>query len=372
MILSIAAVVFTFGLVIFLHELGHFIGCRISGMKVEAFSLGFGPELFGRTRGNTRYSIRAIPLGGYVKPAGELMEEASGAPDEYFSKPWYARLGVCLAGPAMNYILAFFLFTGVVISVGEPVPSDNPVIGEISEGFPAQNAGIKAGDTILSINGTNTAKWSDITDIIHSNPEKELTIVYSRDNNKTTVKLTAKKGQVGDKTLGLVGISPVIDYKPISFFSAVSNGAYQCWYWTKLTVTTLASNIKKREKPDLAGPIGIVNVVSKAAHSGFSDFIYLIGLISVAIGFFNLLPIPLVDGGQSLLFILEGITRKKPTLQIMGYINTAGLAFLLFIFIFASYNDVMRLKASYDAKKTGQTATTTTEQPAANSNTEAK
>ena len=385
MLLSIVAVIFTFGLVIFLHELGHFIACRLAGMKVLAFSLGFGPEIIGwgpklpeeeKKDGNkeesaqsetstpkekppflgTRYSIRCIPLGGYVQPAGEMLEDATGDPDEYFSKPWYARLGVALAGPAMNYILAFFLFTAVVLATGNPIPGTDPIIGDVSDGYPAEIAGMKSGDRIVSIDGTETPEWKNVTEIIHASADKELTIIYEREGSQTTVKLTPKKTAMDGKEIGLVGIAPTITYEPMPFFKAVSNGAYQCWYWTALTVTTLKDNIVKRQKPDLAGPVGIVSVVSKAAHKGFSDFFFLVALISVAIGFFNLLPIPIVDGGQAVLFIAEGIMRRRPSLKVVEKLNMAGFAILICIFVFATYSDIMRIKNSHDGKKAREAA----------------
>ena len=394
MLLSIIAVVFTFGLVIFLHELGHFIACRIAGMRVLEFALGFGPEIIGwgpkppeenkddknssenkedenqqesqqsatsepaendQFKG-TRYSIRWIPLGGFVQPAGEIVEEAKGAPDEYYSKPWYSRLGVALAGPAMNYVLAFFLFTAVILATGSAIPSTAPVIGDISDGYPAEIAGMKAGDRIISINGTETPEWKNVTELIHASAEKEITIIYERESKQTTVKLTPKKTAIEGKEIGLIGIAPEVTYKPVPFFKAVSNGAYQCWYWTALTVTTLKDNIVKRQKPDLAGPVGIVTVVSKAAHKGFSDFFFLVALISVAIGFFNLLPIPIVDGGQAVLFIAEGIMRRRPSLKVVEKLNMAGFAILIGIFVFATYSDIMRIKNSHDGKKAREAA----------------
>lgn len=340
MILSIAAVLFTFGLVIFLHEFGHFLVCKLTGIKVEAFSFGFGPELFGRVKGDTRYSIRAVPLGGYVKPAGENLEEGTGQPDEYFSKPWYTRLGVVLAGPFMNYLLAFVVFTGVILFVGEPVPSLDPVIGETMQGYPAEAAGLKAGDRVLSVDGVPAKDWTQMADLIHKKVNAPVIIEYQRASVKNTAKVVTKKGPAGQ---GLIGVSPGISYKHIGTWKAVKMGSYQCYFWTKYTVMTLAANVKHREKPDISGPIGIVNIVSKAAHTGMPDLFFLIALISVAVGFFNLLPIPLLDGGHAVLFIMEGIFRRKPTLRVMGLVNYAGIAFLVFVLVFATYNDILRL-----------------------------
>ncbi|OGR68639.1 MAG: hypothetical protein A2081_03605 [Elusimicrobia bacterium GWC2_61_19] len=355
MIISIIAVLFTFGLVIFLHELGHFIVCKLSGIKVEAFSFGFGPELYGRTGGQTRYSIRAVPLGGYVKPAGENLDEASGAPDEYFSKPWYTRLGVVAAGPAMNYLLAFTLFSGVILFVGEPVASNDPVIGDLTQGYPAETAGLKPGDRLLKIDGAGVATWADMAVRIAGRLEKEITVTYVRDGAETSVKLKTRRAPEGADR-GVIGISPGVAYNRVPLLKGFAMGAHQCWYWTAFTVKTLASNIHKREKPDLAGPIGIVNIVSKAAHTGAADFFFLIGLISVAVGFFNLLPIPLLDGGHAVLYVLEGIFRRKLNARIMQYVNGVGIAVLMTILLFATYSDIMRLVSSHAAKQAAAAA----------------
>ncbi|MCG2725852.1 MAG: RIP metalloprotease RseP [Elusimicrobia bacterium] len=349
MIISIIGVLLTFGAVIFLHELGHFIVCKLSKIKVEAFSFGFGPELKGYTKGDTRYSLRAIPLGGYVKPAGENIEELSGAPDEYFSKPWYIRLSVVLAGPLMNYILAFVLFTSVVLMTGQPIASEKAVIGEVIASYPAEAAGIKEGDKIISVNGIKTNTWEEMAGLIHKNVEKEISISYERKGAIANVKLTTKKDPTGK--MGLIGVSPGISYASISFIKSVKIGAHQCYYWTAFTVNTLASNLYYRQKPDIAGPIGIVDIIGKAAHSGLPNFVFLVGLISVAIGFFNLLPIPLLDGGHAVLYIFEGITKKKVTIKVMKVVNSLGIAFLIFILLFATYSDVKRLRTASAQKK---------------------
>jgi len=382
MIISILAVLFTFGLVIFLHEFGHFLVCKLVGIRVDAFSFGFGKELLGFTRGDTRYSLRLIPLGGYVKPAGEEIEEEAPAAQEkpaqpaapetaapppaekeaaqtgetalapymYFAKPWYARFAVVLAGPVMNYLLAFALFSGVILLVGEPRPSKAPLLGDVSQGYPADLAGLKAGDKILKVDGVATDSWGAMAGAIYAKVEKEISVTYERAGAEATVKLKTRKSPEGSGR-GVIGISPAVEYAPVPLLRGLQMGAHQCWYWTNFTVQTLKSNIVKREKPDLAGPIGIVNIVSKAAHTGKADFFFLIGLISVAVGFFNLLPIPLLDGGWMLLYLFEGVSRRRLTGNIMKYVNAAGMVMLLCILVFATYNDIMRIVSSRAAKK---------------------
>jgi regulator of sigma E protease len=350
MLISIIAVFFTFGIVIFLHEFGHFIVAKLSKIYVEAFSFGFGKELWGFTKAETRYSIRLIPLGGYVKPKGEDIDEYKGEPDEYFSKPWYTRLAIVLAGPFMNYVLAFIVFFFVIFFVGQPVPTSKAIIGDVAPNYPAEVAGLKEGDKILSINSINVDSWKDMSQIIHENPGKELEITYERDGSKIKTKITATKSPL-DSKMGIIGIAPLTEYKGVSFFKAISMSIYQCYFWTAFTVENLAKTIYRMEKPDVSGPIGIVNIVSKAAHSGFSDYFFLLGLISIAVGFFNLLPIPLLDGGHAFLYIFEGISKKKLNSNIMKYVNSTGMAFLLMILVFATYNDIMRIYNSKASQK---------------------
>jgi len=250
----------------------------------------------------------------------------------------------------MNYVLAFALFSGVILVVGEPVPSTAPVIGDMAQGYPAETAGLKDGDRILKVDGTPGATWSEMAGLIYGKLEKPVTLTYSRAGAESSVSLITRKAPDGAPH-GVIGISPGIAYLRVPFFKGLAMGLNQCWYWTAFTVKTLASNIYHHEKPDLAGPIGIVNIVSKAAHTGAADFFFLIGLISVAVGFFNLLPLPLLDGGWMALYLYEGVSRRKITPNIMKYVNVAGMTVLASIFLFATYNDIMRIITSHAAKK---------------------
>lgn len=340
---SLAAVILTFGMVIFLHELGHFILCVKLGVRVERFAFGFGPELLGMTRNGTRFSICAFPLGGFVKPAGEELEGCTGKPDEYFSQPWNRRLAIVAAGPAMNYLLAFTLFTGVVYLKGVPEPSPEAVIGNMSIGFPADQAGLEIDDAITAVNGKGVSSWEELAGTIHKSAGKELALTYRREGKLATVKVTPRKDEASGN--GVVGILPKSLYRPVGFATSMAEGARQCWALTAFTVKTIASKIYRKERPDVAGPVGIVQMVSRAAHAGWEEFVFLIGLISVAIGFFNILPVPLLDGGHAAMYLWEGLSGRKLTNQMMAVVNSVGIAFLLSLLLFATYNDVVRLKS---------------------------
>lgn len=341
MILSILAVIVTLGLVIFLHESGHFLVCKRLGVRVERFAFGFGPELVGVTYGGTRFSICAIPLGGFVKPAGESLEDATGDPDEYFSRSPWQRLLIVAAGPVMNYVLAFLMFFSVIFIWGMPRPSGEPVIQELAPDFPAAAAGLKPGDRVLKVDGVEVAQWTEMAGLIHARAEQETELVVLRDGQPMTVRLTPRKDPSGR---GLIGVMQKMVYEKVGVLRASKEAAGQCWFWTRHTVVSLAENLLKWTKPEVAGPIGIMQMASRAAHSGAEDLLFFIGLISVAIGFLNLLPIPLLDGGHAVFYLWEGLSGRKPTTQAMAYANSIGLAFLLGLFLFATYNDIMRIR----------------------------
>ncbi len=351
---SAAAVAVTFGLVIFLHEFGHFLMCRRLGVRVEKFAFGMGPELFGMTKGETRYSVCALPLGGFVKPAGEDLETCTGKPDEYFGQAWYRRLAIVFSGPAMNYLLAFTLFTGVVYWKGLPQYGEEPVIGNMMTGFPAERAGLKIGDRVTAFNGAPITTWKQLSDSIHAVPGREATLRYRRDGVEASLTLTTKADDASG--FGVIGIMPESVFTPVGPLTAVEEGAAQCWHLTAFTVTTILSKIHHGQRPDLAGPVGIVQMVSRAAHAGWEDLIFLIGLISVAIGFFNFLPVPLLDGGHAAMYLWEGVSRRKLTVQWMNRANSVGIVFLALLLVFATYSDVLRLRGERSIRKVRSSA----------------
>lgn len=339
---SVGAVVLTFGMVIFLHESGHFFLCKWLGVRVEKFAFGFGPELLGFTgRTGTRFSICALPLGGFVKPAGEELESSTGAPDEYFGQSWNRRLAIVAAGPAMNYLLAFVLFTGVVWAKGMPQAGTETRIGNLMVGYPADVAGIQLGDRVTAVAGKPVANWNELSDTIHKHPDEKIDVTFTRGDQTKTVALTTKKDDATGN--GVIGIMPEPIYQPVGFGAAIREGALQCYSYTAFNVKVIASKIIRHERPDLAGPVGIVQMVSRAAHSGLEDLVFLIGVISVAIGFFNILPVPLLDGGHAAMYVWEGVSGRKLTKEAVATANGVGIALLVSLLVFATYNDVLRI-----------------------------
>ena len=350
---TVGANAFALGLVIVLHESGHFFACRRLGVRVEKFAFGFGPELLGFTdKVGTRFSLCAIPFGGFVKPAGEDPTVAGATEpkkDEYFGQPWSRRLIIVYAGPAMNYLLAFTLYTGLIWGKGMPEASKEPVIGNLMVGFPADKAGIAIGDKVTAFGGRALTGWEDLASSIHRSAEKEITLSIERDGKKLDITVIPKKDDTGER--GVIGIMPKAEYKAVGPLTAAGEALRLCWVQSKQTVTTIAGKIWKRERPDLAGPVGIFQMVSRASRAGWEEFVFLIGFISVAIGFFNLLPLPLLDGGHAAFYWWEGLRGRRASNEAMEKANTIGIAFLMSLLVFATYNDVLRIRTERAAKK---------------------
>ena len=339
-LLSGVGIAFALGLVIFIHELGHYLACLLLDIRVEEFSIGFGKLLKKWQKGDTQYSLRAIPLGGYVKPSGEFYarEADLSDPRDFAAKPWYARAFMVFAGAGMNYVLAFVIFFLVVLSVGLPVSNPKlipPVVGEAVAGYPAAAAGMQKGDVIVSINAAPVANWEDLVKNI-SAAKEQARVEYKRGTEILTTVMPLSK----DKKLGLA-LEPV--YEKAGVFTSVKIAAHQCYYWTAISIKTIAEKLWHRQAPDVAGPIGIFEIVGKGVHSGAEDYFFLIGLISVAIGMFNLFPIPILDGGHILFFIIEAIRRKRVKEQTLYRASTVGATFLIALVLYATYSDINRI-----------------------------
>ena len=344
-----------FTVVVVIHELGHLIVCRWLGVRVEKFAVGFGKEIFGMDWKGIRWSFCILPLGGYVKPAGEDLEDRSGAPDEFFSQSWYGRIAIALAGPVMNYFLAFVCFFWLMFYWGQPQPSGEPVIGDVVSGFPAQAAGFQKGDRILAVNGKQISTWEEAAGEIHKNPDRTIDIRYRRTAEsggaEKIVALVPKKDPRRD--VGLIGISPTIEMRPQTFSKSVRNAYDQCIFLSVLTVRYIGEGLEKailnRKKPELelAGPIGIVSIIANVVKEGVQAMVSLVAIISLNLGLFNLFPIPLLDGGHVFLYFLEGLFRKPLNKSAVRTANIIGATFLIAIFLFATTQDISRLKMDF-------------------------
>lgn len=370
-ILSILGIMFALGAVIFVHEFGHFIVAKKSGVKVEQFSFGFGPEIFGFLWGETRYSLNWIPLGGFVRMAGELPEDYEGpvlegkgdsqSPKDggdhsrdFMAKPWYMRILVATAGPVMNYGFSIFLFFSLFMIAGIPEQVNKTEIGAVVVGMPAEKAGLKQGDKILEVEGKAAEDFFSISQIIAGRANQPTKMKVQRGEATLEFTLTPKLNEKeGRAFIGIQAAAPILETRKLGPLKCFNLSIEQCWGVTIHTLAYLGQKIRTFEKPkDVAGPIGIFQLTADAVKRGPKEYFFFIALISVAIGLFNLFPIPMLDGGHIFYYLVEGIRRKPLSPKFISRANTVGMVLLLGILAFATMNDINRVKDSMKAKAT--------------------
>lgn len=344
------------GLLIFVHELGHFIAAKRSGVKVEKFSLGFPPNIFSKKIGETEYCIGIVPLGGYVKMKGDIPDFAdddtppAGEPGEFMSAPAWKKAIIITAGPFMNFVAAFFLFIIMIWAWGNPVPKPNSTeIGALSADGPAKRAGLKEGDSILSINGQFFTDFQGLADYVRVRPEQDIVIKYRRDNidRLVTVKTaelayTDSLGQ--EKTRGIIGIDPVYDFYPTGFTTAIKDGAMATVFITGITLDFLYRLITRKESVrNIGGPIMIADAAGKAFRRGLPYLFNLAAFLSINLAILNILPIPVLDGGHLVFLTIEAIRRKPIPFKKRLFWQQVGMGLLLLFMVFVAYNDIARL-----------------------------
>ncbi len=350
----IISTIVVLGILVFIHEFGHFIAAKMVGIRVEKFSLGFPPKIVGKKIGETEYCLSWIPLGGYVKLSG-MMDESIDEdyaknpiePYEYRAKKWWQKIFVTTAGVIMNLLLAIFIFTILTFQTGIPNISNDPVINGIAKGMPAAEAGLHSGDMIISVNGYKIEKWEDMSNIIHNFAGKEISLKYERSNEIKSVKLTPLlKQTVVDgsiKKVGMIGISGKIDYHSANFGEAISSGVRTTYYWLKLTVSSLGMLIKGEESfKNIGGLVMIGQLAGESAKSGMMSLFSLIAILSVNLAFINILPIPALDGGHIIIATIEGIIGRELNIKVKMTIQQIGTFLLLGLIVLVMINDILR------------------------------
>ena len=348
MLLSILAVLVVLSPIVIIHEFGHFLACRLTGIRVNEFSFGFGKILWHKKKGHTDYQIRAIPFGGFVEPAGPMFhpEDAKEPPKsyEFAAKPWYAKFFMVINGALFNYVLAAVIFAVLIFIQGMPQTDPMklaPVVGTVVKNYPATAIGLQENDVITTINGQKITTWNDLTDALKARENGDLTLTYMRAGKEQTATVTeAQFNPSSPKTLG-VGVQAA--YYKVAWWQAIGYGVYECYYWTKFSLESIGKSFAKKKAPELAGPIGIVNIIHQAAHRNLLDFVFLIAMLSVAVGMFNLFPIPVLDGGYALVFLWEGLTHKLPTEKTLARAINVGMYLLILLVVYASYSDIKRI-----------------------------
>lgn len=340
--------IFILGLLIIVHEFGHFIVAKRIGVKVEKFSLGFGPQIL-KKKNDTQYSISVIPLGGYVKLAGDNLEEYKGNSFEYFAKPPGKRFWVICFGPLLNYILGFLCFW-LVFFIGYPTLTNK--VGGLIDGFGAKEAGIQVGDKIVAVDGERVDFWEDLQKIIQSKKEAtKVSLSILRDNQEYLIDVNIKERSLDDalgqkRSVGLLGVAPYGEIVKVrhSFFKSFFLGLNKTWYLTTMTYKALWRMIigKLSLRESVTGPLGIFYITSQAASVGMSALLHLIAVLNVSLAIFNLLPLPILDGGHILLLGLEKIRGRTVGLKAERVITQLGLTLIISLAILVTYNDLMR------------------------------
>ena len=333
------------------HEYGHFIVARLVGIRVEKFSIGFGPVIFGKKFGETEFCFSLLPLGGFVKLAGENPNESQGQPWEFSSKSLLQKFAVVSAGPIMNAFLAFVLFTGVFM-LGQPVMTTK--VGKVLDGMPAKEAGLLPDDRILSVvtpaGEISVHTWEDLLKQIKDNP-KELTLIVEREDHKKWFRLQPKIQETKDifgkrvshPFIGLAPSGEIISVKS-SFLSAMVQGAVRVVTLTQMILTSLWAMATGAMpfKESLTGPIGIFFMTKQAAQMGIAYLFYFMGSLSVSLFVLNILPIPVLDGGHILFILLEKIKGKPLKESFKERMTQGGLIALLLLMAVVIFQDLER------------------------------
>ena len=342
--------IFILSILIVVHEFGHFIAARRLGVRVENFSLGFGPVLLKKKKRDTEYAISAIPLGGFVKLAGDNLEEYKGEPYEYYSQSPGRRFQIIFCGPLLNYILGF-LFFWLIFFVGYPTLTTR--VGGLMDGFGAKEAGIQAGDKIAAVDGVKVDYWEDLQKMIQDKKAAaKATLTVLRENKEFVVEVKIKQKEIGDqlgqkRSVGLIGIIPFGDVVEVrhGFLQSLMLGAKETLELTFLSYRGLWLMITRKlsVSESVTGPLGIFYITSKATSIGLIAVLHLIAVLSISLAIFNLLPLPILDGGHILFLAIEKIRGKTLSLKVERIITKIGMTFIVTLATFVTFNDILRL-----------------------------
>ncbi len=329
------------------HEFGHFIMAKMAGIRVEQFSIGFGPVLFGKKVAGTEFIFSLLPLGGFVKMAGENPGEAQGKEWEFNSKPLVIKFLVVFAGPLMNALLAASLFT-LVFATGQPMLTTK--VGKIMADTPAKTAGVKEGDKIFAVNGVSVVHWEDLLKEIRKD-SKDIRLSIERDGAMREILVTPKRQEVlslfgKKKRVSFIGIAPSseIVYIKHPLADAVVLGVERVAEMTGMTLSSLVMMFTGAMsfKDSMTGPIGIYFMSGQAAQMGLSYLLYFMGSLSVSLFVLNLLPIPVLDGGHVLFILIEKIKGSPLKESVKERLTQGGMAILLTLMAFVIFQDIQR------------------------------
>ena len=343
---AIVAGAVVLGVLVLVHEWGHFIAAKLCGVRVDVFSIGFGNRLWGVKRGDTDYRISALPLGGYVRMAGDNpVEERTGAPYEFLSRPRWQRFLIAIAGPATNIVLTFLILWGIYATVS--IPFVPPTIDQVQAGSAAEKSGLKSGDVILAIDGKAVKTSSEFVDAVRASGGHAVEFSVTRDGKSLPLTVTPRFEKAPDgKMTWMIGaaVESQAGASPEGVVRGAGHAVRETIYETRQIGTVLVGLFSgKVSVHDLAGPVGIVQLSGEAAKSGPMTLLFLTAAISLNLGLLNLLPIPILDGGHVLMLAIEGLLRRELSITFKERFVQVGLVFLLSVFAFVMYSDILRV-----------------------------
>lgn len=342
--MKIIIAILIFSIIIIFHELGHFLLAKWNGIRVNEFCLGLGPTLFGFTKGETKYSLKLLPIGGACVMEGE--DEDSTDERAFGKKSVWARISVVAAGPVFNFLMALVFSFILLMNIGY----DLPTLYDVQEGYPAQEAGIEAGDTIIKMNHTRIHFYRDISVYTQMHPGDTVSVTYERDGERYETEITPQYNEeAGTYLYGFIGSG---ERTKGNVLENLKYSAYEVKYWIKVTVAGLKSLVSGQVGVnDLSGPVGIVNMigdgyeesVSYGYFAAFLQILYMTILLSANLGVMNLLPLPALDGGRLLFMLIEVIRGKRVDPDKEGMVHFVGMMLLFALMIVIMFNDVRKL-----------------------------
>ena len=336
------------GIIVFVHELGHFIWAKKSGVHCYEFSLGFGPKLFSFNRKNdeTLYCLRLIPVGGYVAMAGEEVDDDTSVPKDkkMYNKPWYKKLIIVLAGVTHNFILGFVVLFLIALISGSY--TTKPIIGNVVKDSASYKAGIEVGDKVLKVNDKKIKTWDDLTLTLTLADNEKTQKIYVQKKQGDTKTISVKPQKIKDKE-GNVSYSYGIGLSDKKYYGVGNALKYASSkfgsIFKSMVITIKALVTKKIGISALSGPVGIYSIVGAQSKAGMANLFYLLAYLSINVGFINLLPFPAFDGYRAVIIIIETITRKKVNPKIDAIVNNIGLILLFALMIFITIKDILKL-----------------------------
>lgn len=341
MVLTIAAAIFVFGLLVLVHELGHFATAKFTGMRVDEFAIGFGPKLISFTYGETVYSLRAVPLGGFNDIAGMDPADNDAGERGYCSKPVGSRMIVILAGSVMNFILPIVLFFGIFFFAGVSTPNPEPVLGTILADKPAAEAGLREGDRVISLDGKAIGSWSAFVDGVKDNTGAPVTVVVERGNQTLTMVMTPAYDNSAKKAM--VGVMSSVQTRYPGIVESAQLAVQKTVGIIVMMLSALYKILLELSGAELAGPLGVAQMAGEVAQMGFVPLLNFAAFLSLNLGIVNLFPIPALDGGHFAGLCVEAVRGKPMGPKAMEYMQKVGIALLLLLMVLATKNDIVRL-----------------------------